>query len=217
MKQPNIISTSYILVLFIFIFSSCKKGDVGPQGPAGPPYDLTKGWTSKEGFIKGTATASMSSGHSLINDTIDFEGIYPLENSYTVYSPTQTTISVRKLYAGEGTKFYMGEISFSFDVTSLADLSSPTVTNYMVYLQKDLGNGTYVSVYFDQDYEQYYSGTSCSVSNLSYNWTTGILTGNLNLYNNIYDDYGNGPMFFIPDGTFSTKLSQMVLRTGNVE
>jgi hypothetical protein len=209
MKKPNLIFASYIL--FVFISFSCKKNNVGPEGPAGASYDITKGWTSKEGFIKGTATGNRADGTSFTYDNLDLEGIYSSTNNrYIIYSPTQTTISVSKLYAGDGNQFYNGSISFSFDVTSLDDLSSPIITDYNVSLKKDLGGNAYHSIYVDKSNEANYSGTPCSVSNLSYNSTTGILTGNFNI------DMNDGLVIFsIANGTFSTKLSQVILRTAS--
>jgi hypothetical protein len=195
MKKKNLFFSTAIFLLFVFISFSCKKeGDVGP---AGAPSSEIK--TSKEGFIKGEATGVRLDG-AAYSYNLDFEGQYfETSNSYSV-SPWFTTISISKVYVGDGDPFNTySSVSFFFMVDSLADLSSPSIFWYSVSMEKDLGNNTYHTVNFDNTT----AGASCTVSALSYDSNTGIITGDYTLSLPADGTHGS---FSITNGTFSTKL-----------
>ena len=78
---------------------------------------------------------------------MDWEGVFDsLESSASVYN-NETTISINKAYAGQGTSFYMSTLSdadfigFSFIVPDLNHLSAPSPHSFLITFDKELGNG----------------------------------------------------------------------------
>jgi len=192
------------LTIGAMVFLMSCKGKDGAMGPAGPSGSTsqTQNYTSKEGFVKATATGVNLDG-STFTYNLDFEGIYGADdNNYKYKSPTQTTISIFKIYSGEGDAFVSGYISVGFDVPDMNSLGSPVNPYFSIYTTKDIGNNKFQSI-GHSDY------SSTIVSNLNYNSSTGILTGNysISIPSNSYSGSLN-----ITNGTFSTKLSSVVAR-----
>jgi hypothetical protein len=202
-----------VLTIGAMVFLMSCKGKDGAPGPAGAtgatgstgttgPAASTQNYTSKEGFVKGTATGTNLDG-TTYSYNIDFEGISSsTDNNYVYLSPTRTNIQIYKIYSGEGDAFLDGVMHINFDVPDMNSLSSPTNAYYNFDAKKDLGNNKYKS------FSQY--GTT-SVTNLIYNSSTGILTGNYTISEVATSSYGS---LNIANGTFSTKLSNEVLRKG---
>ncbi|MBX9851452.1 MAG: hypothetical protein K2X86_06800 [Cytophagaceae bacterium] len=210
MKKHNLLS--YLFFAAIILLSSCKGedgevGPAGPQGPQGESYDPDKLWEFKEGSATATATGTRLDGTSY-SYNLNYQGNYNATNNYyQVLSGTETQIRVSKVSAGDGDAMVYGEIYFNFEVTSLNDLSSPTLNSIAVEWTKDLGNNTFHRAYY------YWSPSipngSATLTNLSYNATTGVLTGNFTISMNADSQQGN---LSITNGAFSTKLSTIVAR-----
>jgi hypothetical protein len=196
--KTNLLTTFALLLITLLVSCKGEKGDVGP---AGESYDPTKTYTYKEGSITGTATGNWLDGTNY-SFNLNFQGNeYVTNNSYRVLSPTETQISIYKTYAGEGSPFIYGDVSFNFSVTSLTDLSSPSIDFFAIDLKKDLNNGKY--------YDGSFYTNTYAVSNLSYDSGTGILTGNFSVTIPASSDKGS---LEITNGVFSTKLNHVVAK-----
>jgi hypothetical protein len=196
---------SALTICAMVYLTSCKgkDGAVGPEGPANSSTQ-NQSYTSKDGFIKGTATGTNLDG-STFSYNIDFEGIDGFGDNYYKYlSGTQTNISIFKSYSGEGDIFVNGDIGLNFDVPDMSSLSSPANIEFNLYTNKNLGNNKFQRI-SKSDY------STTTVSNLNYNSTTGILTGNY-LVSIITSTYSGS--LYISNGTFSTKLMNVVARLG---
>jgi hypothetical protein len=209
MKRQNL--SLIFFALITLVIASCKDGEVGPAGANGKDVDLNKLWTFKEGFIKGTGTGTRLDG-TVYSYNMDFEGHYSASASSYSNTSSGTSITVDKMYAEEGDAFTeSSEISITFTVSSLVSLGSPVVNSYYITLTKDLGGNKFHKVgIFSFDANTH----PVTVSNLSYNSGTGILTGNYTI--SLPASAGAYGSFSITNGTFSTKLSQAVLRVGGL-
>jgi hypothetical protein len=202
-------------VTFLF---SCKgkDGDVGPAGPAGPGGATGPAGAAAsdlppitEGFVKGTATGTNLDG-TTFSYALDLEGNWSgSDNHYSYISSTETSIRIYKAFAGQGSAFENASISMYFEVPNMSSLSSISNVSFSINATKDLGNNKYQSIS-----RSYYSGSptgTATVTNLNYNSSTGILTGN---YTVDFPSGANAGSLAIANGTFSTKLPNVVLRVG---
>lgn len=199
--STHIIQKSFLLLL-ISIFFSCKKkeGQVGSQGPMGPPatqYDLTV-----DGYIKGNITG-------IRQDGVPFNETFNLNSYYT--GP-----------AGSGT---MDSIASNYYTYSFNRVSNSTLfNNYMSILisgfSKNGGNGN-VSLYMNYEnyvennkifrfYTSTFMGSACTYT---YNESSGIISGVFNINISPFDNStGNNATL---NGSFDVHISQIVNKSIN--
>lgn len=203
MKKIIIFHASVFLII-LSIFISCKgpEGEIGPAGDPGRDFDLNNLWTSKEGFMKGTATGTQFDGTDFTYN-LDFEGNITSSSNY-YRSATGTVINVEKLYSGEGDLFNTGYINLMFSVPDMETLGAPALDSFGVIIEKNLGANMVHRVQLSPAL-----GGSATVSGLAYDAIAGVLTGNYTL---TLDAGPNNGSFSVSDGTFSTKLTQVVPR-----
>jgi hypothetical protein len=201
----------FLAIAAIAFLFSCKGKD-GAPGPAGATGATGTSASSlppiTEGFAKGTATGTNLDG-TTFSYNIDFEGDWSTtDNKYSYVSATQTNITIYKSYSGQGDAFIDAYIELSFEVPDMNSLSTGSNINFGMNTNKDLGNNKYqqISHYWNSNV----SGTG-TVSNLNYNSSTGILTGSYSI--DIPAASYSGSLT-IANGTFSTKLSNIVYRMG---
>lgn len=199
---------SLFAVLVLSLCGSCEgpqgepgpagpQGDPGPAGPGGQNGNPYQGWTYKEGFVKATATSTLLDGTPYSYD-LNFQGNFIETHTYALPLSSGVLVQVNKYYAGEGELLEYGYTSLSFIVPSLDDVSNPTDFNIYFKAIKDLGN--HKAHLFDFDaYEE-----TASVSNLTYDPNTNIITGNFTV--NIPASVAHGPIIFT-NASFSAKLS----------
>lgn len=177
---------SVALGLSAILLFSCKgkDGDPGPQGEAGTPgVTGTRGQAggpavllSKGGFVKGTITGFRADGVTPINESFNFEyqdEEYKLYNS-AVWETEEAGVyvfNVERIDSLTGSTFLM---SFRAPL----DLSAHVVSNADFYYSKDLGNNRMLGVE-GRMYHHWGPAEIVKLTNLAYNQTTGLLTGNI--------------------------------------
>jgi hypothetical protein len=204
----------FLAIAAIAFLFSCKgkDGAMGPAGPAGTSATSASNLPPiTEGFAKGTATGTNLNG-TTFSYNLDFEGDWSTtDNNYSYVSATQTRITISKSYSGQGDAFTDGnsDISMSFDVPDMNSLTTVSNIDFGMDTNKDLGNNNYQQIsHFWNSNSPTGTGT---VSNLNYNSSTGILTGSYSI--DIPAASYSGSLT-IANGTFSTKLSNVVYRMG---
>lgn len=178
-------------------------GPTGPTGPAGENYDPNKTWTYKEGSVTGTATGALVDA-TPFSYSLNFQGNKQVtsnvhETSDAVY------VNISKEYAGDGDVLLSGHFEVEFSVPDLATLSSPTLYTLRLNFEKDLGSNKIHRIL----YSSFTPGNTTTISNLTYDPATGIMTGNYSLTRPA-DTYTGS--LNIANGAFSTKLTQIALR-----
>ncbi len=199
-----------LFTLLIVLLFGCKgeKGDVGPAGVPGPS-GVVQNWTSKDGGIKGLLAGTLVEG-SAYSYNLDFQGNYNETQNYYTITPSETVISISKVYAKDGDAFESGNVDLNISVSSLADLSNPVLNSVSIRFSKDIENNTYhvVNYYWSKNN---LTG-SATISDLSYNASTSIISGNFSI-----DIPANLPFLgklTISNGTFSSNISRFVARVG---
>lgn len=200
---------SLFTVLVLSLLGSCKgpdgepgpQGQPGPAGPGGQNGNTTPGWTYKEGFIKATV-AGTADGTPYSYD-IDFQGNYSRYETYSLPMYLYSYFHIERYYSGEGSPLESGYASIQFDAASLNDLSNSVNHTIVIRLSKDLGNNKVHSLHL---IEQVPNST---LSNVSYDANTGILTGNFSI--NIPANSVRGPIS-VTNGSFAVKMVNFVGR-----
>lgn len=173
----NTIYFSLLCSVIFFTASSCAgpKGEVGPQGSPGADYKFENRWTSREGYFKGGVEGHMEDG-TPYSYNFDFQGNREShDNYYSIINSSTTSITIKKVFSGEGDTLIRGAIEFTFRVNSLQDLENPQLTGGLVNWMKDIGNNKIHQGEFP------FSNTDGSISNLNYDASTGIISGNISL------------------------------------
>lgn len=205
------LSTIVIFSLLIFLVSCTKQETPYPWMPT----VASNGLQTQEGYIKATVEGTLPNwlGYSF---NVDFEGEYTTnDNTYEVINSTTTSISIRKNYWGQSAgvdKDIHGAIpymTFSFNVTNLNSLDSVPMQSFAFYEPVEFAyNNNYL---FNCSWGNStgsignITGTG-SVSNLSYNAATQVLTGNFTCNSNRTNSVAS---VIISNGSFSTKLSPL--------
>lgn len=198
-------SAAQFIIVFSLLFAmSCKKGpdgEVGPQGEKGK-YESSKMWTYKEGYIRATAFGSRADGTQFSYD-LNFQGNQSLaSNSYRSNSGILITLS--KEYAGDGDGLISGNFTLVFLVDNLNDLTLMGTPNMKMYFLKDIGNNSFHEFNRRSLGGSHSSGT---VTDLNFDPVTSVLSGKFSM--TVTGDDGT---LNLSDGSFSTKISQLVFR-----
>ena len=173
MKKSFLINiTFFICSLFLITaFSSCKKkdktGDMGPVGAQGPQGNAGLLNTLNDGYIKGTISGINKSG-------VPFSEAF----SYSLYTSDSKESYIDSVnstdYGIEITRYataLFGErVSFRLTASSMMPVTI-TTSSFNVDFSKALGNNKYFV--FSSNYS-----ASPTLSSLSYNKSTGLMTGN---------------------------------------
>ncbi len=158
-----------MLISATVLVTGCKKakdgkdGAQGPQGPAGVVAATT------DGFIKGTLTGTRQ-------DNTVFTETYNYTNYWGGQPATlDSTSSGWTFYINRGTSDVLSSdgASISFSIPTLT-ATSAVITNFNFRYSKSLGTNK------EFDYSLYSIPTS-SITSLSYNQSTGQLTGNYSI------------------------------------
>ena len=177
---------SAALGLSAVLLCSCKgkDGDPGPQGdagtpgvtgPQGQPGSLASHLT-KSGFVKGTITGFRADGVTPLNETFDYQYQFlPYKLSTTCVRETESP-GIYEFTVERGDS--LTGSTFKMVFFAPLDLSASGVTVIRFDYSKDLGNNKLLGVdgYLSQSTGQ--TGLA-RLTNLAYNQSTGLLTGNV--------------------------------------
>ncbi len=165
--MKKIIISSFILTfsLLIITMGSCtKKGDMGPAGQQGPQGASGSITIKTDGYIKGTLSGMHRDG-TLFTETFNYTANLYEETYLDSVSPTQYAFSIlRSVDAVDpsGARLMLQASSLSPVTIAATDLT--------FWLVKSTGTKEF---YFNIT-----GSVSPSVSNVTYDRTTGIVTGN---------------------------------------
>lgn len=170
MKKINLLSV--VFASFLIISSACSKKDPVP-GPAG--QDALK----KEGVISGKIYKLNSAGTAdTLLGTFAYENFESLDDaSYTLYSESRG-INLYRRGAKESQDYF--ELMSNY-ITTLEEKPDETRLTINFSYNKALGNGkylkfmTYDNTNFRSDIYFGYSSSTLSISNYSFNKSTGRL------------------------------------------
>jgi hypothetical protein len=165
MKKLIISSFIFVFSVLVITMGSCtKKGDMGPagqQGAQGPTGTIT---IKTDGYIKGTLTGMHRDG-TLFTETFNYTANLYEETYIDSINPTQ----------------------YVFRITRSIDAASPSGARLMLQassLSPVTIAGTDIYFYFTKSIgaKEFYFYTTSSISpilsNVSYDRTTGIVSGN---------------------------------------
>ena len=165
MKKLMINSFIIAFSLLMITVSSCsKKGDMGPSGQQGDQGATGTIVLKTDGYIKGTLTGMRRDG-TLISETFSYSTCFYEESYIDSMSPTQYVFSILRTVDAvnqSGARLKLLASSLSPITIAATDLDFSVLKS----------TGT-TGLYFALT-----SNVSPSVSNVTYDRTTGIVTGN---------------------------------------
>ena len=151
-------------LLMITVSSCSKKGDMGPSGQQGDQGATGTIVLKTDGYIKGTLTGMRRDG-TLISETFSYSTCFYEESYIDSMSPTQYVFSILRTVDAvnqSGARLKLLASSLSPITIAATDLDFSVLKS----------TGT-TGLYFALT-----SNVSPSVSNVTYDRTTGIVTGN---------------------------------------
>jgi hypothetical protein len=159
------------LTLSSFIFIGCKKGETGPKGdqgaagPAGPVINMTSG-----GFITGTITGTRKDGVPF-SEPFNYTYYFPGMGGSGTLDSSGTNSYNFSLQRQEADIFSNNYCSINVNTTSKT--ASTGTLNLNMTFEKTLSSTKYFS----------FNGSvgSVPVTSLSYNASTGVFSGSLNI------------------------------------
>lgn len=165
MKKLIISSFIFALSLLILTMGSCnKKGDMGPSGQQGDQGTTGTITLKTDGYIKGTLNGMRRDG-TLFSETFSYSICFYEESYIDSMSPTQYVFTILRTVDAvnqSGAKLMLNASSLSPISIAATDLDFSLIKS----------TGT-KGLYFDLT-----SNVSPSLSNVTYDRNTGIVTGN---------------------------------------
>lgn len=165
MKKLIISSFIFAFTLLIITMGSCtKKGDMGPAGQQGAQGASGAVSLKTDGYIKGTLTGMCRDG-TLFSETFSYSTCLYEESYIDSISPTQYVFTILRAVDAvnqSGAKLMLNASSLSPITIAATDLDFSLI--------KSIGTKGF---YFNLT-----SNVSPSLSNVTYDRNTGIVTGN---------------------------------------
>ncbi len=174
---------SVALGLSAIVLFSCKgkDGDPGPQGDPGvaglqgqPGSRPTS--VFKEGFVKGTITGFRADGVTPLNETFAYEFNDTRLASYYNYVRQTNHPNVYEFNIMRTDS--LGRSSFDMTFRAPLNVSADTVNRVILSYNKDLSNNMVLGVE-GSFWRSSGKATTVQLTNLAYNQSTGVLTGNI--------------------------------------
>ncbi|HEY1039254.1 MAG TPA: hypothetical protein VGF30_07600 [Bacteroidia bacterium] len=195
MKNFTLKSIATAVVAIAMVFTSCKKGDTGPQGAAGTNGSNGVVQSYTDGYIKGNVVGTRED-NTAFNEAFEYTTYY--EGAAGILDSNGTNNFDFRI---SRSKDVFGENSASITVnTTSKTATSGTLTFNNFSLVKAL-NST-------QRFEFTTNGSpSVTVTNLSYNTSTRVFTGSFSVsYLGIQNSTGNSATI---SGSFQATMVQL--------
>jgi hypothetical protein len=165
MKKIIISSLIFVFSLLIITMGSCtKKGDMGPAGQQGAQGAAGAISLKTDGYIKGTLTGMHRDG-TLFTETFSYSSCLHEESYIDSVSPTQYVFHILRAIDAVD----QSGARLTLNATSLSPINIAT-TDFNFALIKSTGTKGFYFVLS--------SSVSPSLSNVTYDRSTGIVTGN---------------------------------------
>lgn len=165
--MKKLIINSFILAISVLIITmgSCtKKGDMGPAGQQGAQGATGTITLKTDGYIKGTITGMHRNG-TLFTETFNYTACLYEESYIDSVNPTQYVFVIRRSIDAVDPSW----ARFMLNASSLSPITI-AATDFTFDLVKSSGTKEF---YFNLT-----SSVSPSLSNVTYDRTTGIVSGN---------------------------------------
>jgi hypothetical protein len=175
------------------LFSGCTK--TGPAGPTGPAGSNGYVPVSNDGFIKGNLIGTQRNG-TAFNYPFNFTSYYNGPSG----TMDSTSIGNINFNVARGDLFGNNTASFSINQISSASTTGSLSLNQFTFTQS---TGTNMEFQF-----QMTAGGSFTATNLVYNKTTGLYTGNFNLSLTASQNNTNNTATIV--GSFQATITQLV-------
>lgn len=191
----------FIGAMLMVLFAACsKKGDMGPAGSQGSQGNTGEADIITDGYIKGTVTG-IREGGTAFTETFTFSSSFNVQqSSMDSISPTSYDFNIFKgtvdpLFTEFGSQL-------NFNANSLLPLSI-TTASFRVAFTKITGANQFV-------FSTTSAGIIPSFSNLVYDKTTGVISGNY--IANIIGSQNTTGNFASVTGSFKATMAQIYHR-----
>ena len=188
----------------MFVFSTCKKGDTGPQGPAGPTGGTIT--LHQGGFISGTISGNRSDGTPY---SISFNYPYYWDADNFSFNISVPEYYFRQYRYPSSDPYVQGYIDLYYNLFPLTSIAPYNATFHAHFL-KDLGNNQIFNLLVDA----YSSSSSITIYNFSYISSTRIAKGDFVIAVDPSDNSTGNPATIT--GSFQTvAMTEYLSRKGN--
>lgn len=195
MKKITISAFAVAIVASAFLITSCKKGEMGPEGAAGMNGTDGVVATSTDGFIKGSVSGTRQDG-TAFNETFEFNNYWGTPSG--ILDSNSTTNYDFNISRGTSiTENNRASININ---TSSKTASSGNITLNDFMFTKSLGTNKKFEFTCN-------SNPTTAITGLSYNTSSGLFTGSYSFtVNGFQNSTGNTATI---SGSFQATMTQM--------